>query len=66
MNESFKQNLVCAKSQVVKETVFKNFKIKVNYVQISDQEMMVVKRKRTDIFNGILIEVNFDFKCFKK
>ena len=44
MNESFKQNLVCAKSQVVKETVFKNFKIKVNYVQISDQEMMVVKR----------------------
>lgn len=45
MNESFKQNLECAKSQVVKETAFKNFKINLSYVQISDQEMLVVKEK---------------------
>lgn len=66
MNESFKQNLVCAKCQVAKETVFKNFKIKLNYVQISDQEKMVVTSKKMDIFNGILVEVDFDLKCFKK
>lgn len=41
MNESFKQTLLCAKSQVVQDPVFKNAKIKLNYVQISDQEVMV-------------------------
>lgn len=45
MNESFKQILKCAKTQVVKETTFKKFKMELNYIQISDQEMLVVKKK---------------------
>lgn len=41
MNESFKQTLLCAKNQVVQDIVFKNVKIKLSYVQLSDQEVLV-------------------------
>ena len=58
---------MCAKSHVVEETIFKDFKIKLNYVKISDQEIMERQEKseRIKIFCYIFIQVKFDFKEIK-
>ena len=58
---------VCAKSHVVEEAVFKDFKIKLNYVKTSDQEIMEGQKKseRIKIFYYLLIQVKFDFKEIK-
>lgn len=58
---------MCAKSYVVEETIFKDFKIKLNYVKISDQEIMERQKKseKIKIFHYIFIQVKFDFKEIK-
>lgn len=58
---------MCAKSYVVEETIFKDFKIKLNYVKISDQEIMERQKEseKIKIFHYIFIQVKFDFKEIK-
>lgn len=58
---------MCAKSYVVEETICKDFKIKLNYVKISDQEIMERQKEseKIKIFHYIFIQVKFDFKEIK-
>lgn len=58
---------MCAKSHVVEETIFKDIMIKLNYVELSDQEIMERQKKseKIKIFYYIFIQVKFDFKEIK-
>ena len=58
---------MCAKSHVVEETIFKDIMIKLNYVKLSDQEIMERQKKseKIKIFYYIFIQVKFDFKEIK-